>query len=291
MAQTYTATTPLGSTPYLTLTEFKNAPTSVDVDDLIGGGTQAVQDAELTNVIARASSMMDTYCNQVLTATLDTETMRVRPKRDGTLVLHPRYWPIRSVSAISTGKSPQYLYAVDTTTVWIEPMEVIIPQAQSWPTGFNTSSMYGIDVFVQMSYVNGWANTTTSATVLSNAANLPLRNVTGIIPGDTLTIYDGINTENVTVATSWTPTTGAASVPLAANTTFAHATVGTSVSALPPAVKQAAIYYVTALLKARGSVALVMDSVSPGRTIEDTMGIHADITMGQTLLQPFRRIR
>ena len=74
MTNAYTGTTHQFSTPYLTLTEFKNAPTAVDISNLVWNSTdQAVQDAELNNVIARASSWVDTYCNQVLAATTEQE--------------------------------------------------------------------------------------------------------------------------------------------------------------------------------------------------------------------------
>ena len=65
------------TTPYLTLAEYKNAPTAIDIDNLVFNSSDPdVQDSELMNVIARASSWIDTYCNQVLGATEETEKDR-----------------------------------------------------------------------------------------------------------------------------------------------------------------------------------------------------------------------
>ena len=44
---------------YLTVAEYKDAPTSIDFDNLVVGGNGAAQDAELARVILRASSYMD----------------------------------------------------------------------------------------------------------------------------------------------------------------------------------------------------------------------------------------
>ena len=51
--------TPFQSGNYLTVAEYKNAPTAIDYDNLVVGGNQAAQDAELLANIARASSFID----------------------------------------------------------------------------------------------------------------------------------------------------------------------------------------------------------------------------------------
>ena len=53
---------------YLTIAEYKNAPTAIDYNNLVTGGTSAQQDAELASVIQRASSWIDIYVNQPLIA-------------------------------------------------------------------------------------------------------------------------------------------------------------------------------------------------------------------------------
>jgi hypothetical protein len=88
MANAYTHTTEAFSTPYLTLGEFKNAPTSIDIDNLVFNSQDPdTQDSELVNVIARASSWIDTFCNQVLAATTESEQQRSRwVPSDGSII-------------------------------------------------------------------------------------------------------------------------------------------------------------------------------------------------------------
>ena len=125
MTQELSTISPLFSTPYLTVAEYKQAPTAVDVDDLVGGGTQAINDAELYNVIARASSWIDTHCGQVLAATVDTDSLRTRVSRDGMMHVHPRYWPVVSVQSASFGYAPNAMTSLDPTTAWIDRKSVV----------------------------------------------------------------------------------------------------------------------------------------------------------------------
>ena len=128
MASVVTPITRQVSKPYLTLDEYKNAPTALDYGNLVQGGTQAEQDAELTNAITRASSYIDQYCNQVLAATLDIEQQRARIRSDGTLRLHPKYHPIVSLNSLQLGFYPGQLTTMsDLSTVWIEEQELIVP--------------------------------------------------------------------------------------------------------------------------------------------------------------------
>jgi hypothetical protein len=53
---------------YINASEYKDAPTSIDYDNLVVGGNASAQDAELSRVILRASSYMNEYLNQSLLA-------------------------------------------------------------------------------------------------------------------------------------------------------------------------------------------------------------------------------
>jgi hypothetical protein len=65
VANAINPTTQQGSTSYLTNNEYRNAPTAIDIDNLVFNSTDPdVQESELANVISRASSWVDTYCNQ-----------------------------------------------------------------------------------------------------------------------------------------------------------------------------------------------------------------------------------
>jgi len=93
-------------TPYITTTEYLNAPTAMDVSNLIPGGDAQVQIDALQETIGRASSWIDQFtCGAwgSLAATQNVENARVWGNRYGQLIVHPKYWPILSVDAFSFG--------------------------------------------------------------------------------------------------------------------------------------------------------------------------------------------
>lgn len=294
MTQEITTITPLFSTPYLTNEEYKQAPTAVDVDDLVGGGTEAVNSQELTNVIARASSMIDAHCGQVLAATTDTDSFRARISRDGFLRIHPRYWPIVSVQSGSYGSFPNQMTALDPTTAWIEQMAVVFP-LQGFGTSFLGPIQFGgiyqpnMEQFVTLTYTNGYANTVLDDDVSAADVVLPVADLTGFIPNQKFMIYDGSGTEILTVSSTWVPTVGSGSLALATAVKFGHSS-GVSVSALPPAVKQAAIFVTNSLLKARGNSAIVMSSLTPSSIQQGSVSGDSDLSDAYEILKPYRRI-
>lgn len=283
------------STPYLTIAEYKQAPTAIDVDDLVGGGTSAINDQELANVIARASSWIDAHCGQVLASTTDTETLRCYIDRRGFLRVHPRYWPITQVVSLSYGPLPNSVASVDISTLWIEQESVIFPiqgfsSAFAGPIQFSGNYSTTSEQFVTISYVNGYANTTISASVAASATSLNVNDLTGFAPNIQFSIYDGSNTEICTVASSFTPTSGPGSLSVSSPLKYPHlATI--SVSALPPAIKQAAIYVTSAILKARGNAALVMQTLTPQTFQSANPSAIADYESAVDILKPYRRIR
>lgn len=286
------------SRPYLTLTEFKNAPTALDYGNLVAGGTQAAQDAELSNAITRASSWIDNYCNQVIGATADTEQQRIRIRPDGSIRFHPKYFPVVALNSLSYGYSPNSLRTVtDPTGVWIEEQEVIYnlgggsTSTTAGPLSFNSAPAASVETYIQYSYVNGYANSVLAADVVVGATSLTVDSGLGILPGEMLNIYDGASTERVTVASTYT--LGSTTVPLAAPLGFAHS-AGTSVSNLPAAIKEAAILMTTAYLKIRGDAAMTMQVTNTATSQVPGAGsskISTEVGHVQALLKPFRRIR
>lgn len=285
------------STPYLTLDEFKNAPTALDYGNLVQGGSSAAQDAELTNAITRASSWIDQYCNQIIGATTDTEQQRARINPDGTIAIHPKYWPVVALTNFSFGPTPNQLTtAPDPSQAWFEEQQIIYPYANlgaSWssagPLGFGFPASARSKVYVNYTYVNGYANTTFATAASASATSITVASGEGITAGQMLTIFDGVNTERITVASSYT--FGSATIPLTAPLTYAH-DVGVSVSALPAAVKQAAILLTSAFLKIRGDASLVLSvTTRPGEAIPGSQMLGSDRAVAEELLKPFRRIR
>jgi hypothetical protein len=285
------------SRPYLTLDEFKRAPTALDYGNLVQGGNQAAQDAELTSAITRASSYLDQYCNQVLSATLDTEQQRTRIRPDGTVRLHPKYFPVVSLNSISVGYYPGQLQAItDFSAAWVEEQEIIVPLQGSSPQ-WSSQGALGLgfmpggraETFVNYSYVNGYPVAVLASAVTTGATSITVDSGLGIIAGQTLKIYDGANTEDVTVSANYSY--GSNTVPLASATLYAHA-AGQAVSSLPAAVKEACILVTSAYLKIRGDAALVMDvTTRPGQQIDGAQRVGTEIAHAQEILKPFRRVR
>lgn len=285
------------SRPYLSLQEFKNAPTALDYGNLVAGGNQTAQDAELTNAIIRASSAIDQYCNQIIGATLDTEQQRTRIKSDGTIRFHPKYFPVVAMTDLQLGWTPNALTAVtDPSQAWFEEQEIIYPYAQlpqsmssQGPLSFGFPMSSRAETFIKYTYVNGYANTLVATSASAGATSIICEDGLGVVAGMSLTIYDGANTERVTVANTYT--FGSATISLTAPLIYAHA-VGISVGNLPAAIKQAAILYTSAALKIRGDAALVMSVTNaPSQQSGGSQRVGSDIALAQEILEPFRRIR
>lgn len=295
MANAISGTTHQFSTPYLTLAEYKNAPTAMDYDNLVVGGNAAAQDAELANVIARASSWIDTYCNQILGATSESEQQRTRIKSDGTIRFHPRYNPVIALTSMAYGTDPNNLtVAGDCSIAWIEDQQIIFPYASlsttfssQGPLQFGFPSTAGFETFIKYTYVNGYANTTLGSVSAGDTVVSVISGV-GITAGQMLKIYDGVYSENVTVASTYV--FGSNTVPIVSPLAYAHSS-GVSISALPPAVKEAAILVTSAFIKVRGDNSLVMGVTTRGVTSPGSQNLGTDLGMAEQLLKPFRRIR
>lgn len=297
MANLYGNTTKLFSTPYITIAEYKQAPTAIDFDNLVANSTDpVVQDAELTNAIARGSSWMDTFCNQVLGANTVTEQQRNRLRPDGFLAIHPRYSPLVALTAVSYGIVPnQMVDFPDPSQGWIEDEQFIIPYtaanisySSQGPLQFGLPAMPRARVFVKYTYINGWASTTIAANASVGATSVTVANPIGITAGLQMNIYNGKPAETITVASTYV--FGSTTVPLASPLVNAQ-TSGAGISALPPAIKEAAILATTAMLKVRGDYSLTMQvSNQAGQASVNSDGT-GDLNLAKELLLPFRRIR
>lgn len=297
MANAYSKTTKLFSTPYITIAEYKAAPTAIDYDNLVAGSTNsAVQDAELNNAIARASSWMDTFCNQSLGANTVTERQRARLRPDGFLAIHPRYNPVVAVTSMSYGITPTQMVSFpDVSVGWVEDQQFIMPYttanisySSQGPLQFGMPAIPRAQVFCEYIYINGYATTVLAANANAAATSITVANPIGITAGTSMTIYNGANTETIVVASTYT--FGSATVPLVTPLGYAQ-TSGVGVSALPPAVKEAAILATTAMIKVRGDYSLTMQvSNQAGQASVNSDGT-GDLNLAKELLQPYRRIR
>lgn len=299
MASSINPATQQLSIPYLTTAEFRNAPTAIDIDNLVFNSSDPdVQDSELANVIARASSWIDTHCNQILGATSTTEQQRSRITPDGYIKWHPNYNPVIALTDLWYGYPSTNLYHVtDVSSAWIENQQILFPYAMvgslftsQGPLQFGFPSTSGNPVFLKYTYVNGYANDLI-VTATATQSTLTVKSGVGITAHDTLKIYDGMYSENVTVADNYV--FGSTTVPLTTPLLYSHS-AGISISALPPAIKEAAILVTTAMLKVRGDSSMTM-SVGTLPSYNSTPDINAnigsDMGMAVDLLKPYRRIR
>ena len=286
--------------PYITSDEYNNAPTAMDVSNLIPGGSAQANTTALIETIGRASSWVDQYTMGsygTLVATKNTENARIWGNRLGQIIVHPRYWPILEVDSFSygvtgfgfgTGNSASITPA---TNIWIEPQQFIVQPSGAFNFGLGAISSInaGIQYYCTWSYSNGYPTTTLSASVAASGASITPVSVTGIYPGTTLTLYDMPYDEQVQVASTYVP--GGAVLPLTTGVQYSHL-AGVMVTNLPPSVKQASILATTAFIKQRGSGAMVVADL--GAAVKQSAGFSqgsgSDWAEAKCLLNPFRQM-
>lgn len=224
---------PLG-TPYVTPLTAVNAPTGVSWSLIPDpDSTEAAQQAALSDVCWRATSRLDTWCNQVIRATADTEFLdgpgrpRCNVDQDtGNGVLQMRRWPVTEVLAIQISAARSFprvwspvpsgswdirhplIYSGDTASAtapdggWTID---VAPGYISWcGTGRGVSGSWSGgggrgSQRVQVCYVNGWPHTSLTATAQAGAMTLSVDDVTGWA-GASGFAYDGAATEPLAVS-------------------------------------------------------------------------------------------
>lgn len=255
--------------PYLTPATFTSFPTWLDLDNLIPGGIQALQTAELAEVLLAASEWAQDQCEGMRLDAhyVQGENQRVRAQKGGRFYLKPRDVPCRAIVSLSFGWDPTALTALSLPdpTMWNERGRQIsfAPGGGFTFTGpqiqFGGLASPWWETYVTWSYVAGYPNTFLSSAAAANAGSITVTDPTGILPGDVLRIYDdGVTSatvaanEAVTVAASYVPQTPTVpptttSIPLAASTAFAH-NQNIQVTGFPRGIMQAVIAYAVALM-------------------------------------------
>ena len=282
---------------YLTAQEFKNAPTAIDCSNIIPGGTQAQNDAELTNVIRRASSWINQICKMpTLEATLNTETKEVNMNTTGLIRVHPDMIPIITlldsvqykVSPLNNwipltmtdiNVFPRYFTVYNLAEMMINPQGVQPFSILPYRTPYTKWRMKNIPITLRYTYVNGYPNTTLSTSASADAKYIVVKNVTGITT-QMLTIYDNDLTEEVYVES-----VNGNTVTLTTPLLYDHNS-GIPISALPDSVKQAAIILTAFLIQERGSLSISMGEQSL-QGIKGSSGTGVDVA--KELLKPLIR--
>lgn len=293
-------------TPYITPTELINGPTGLDWSSIPTRNASALaQLAEQTQICWRVTDRIDELAEQVLRATVDTETQRgpdfyltVDMSTQEGKFLTSR-WPILAVL------SGQWCYSATYPPVWtaIAANQFLVDDIQGYlgsagPGGSgaganrimiapgNVDWSAGRNGFrVQVMYINGWPNCGITASIAkpngpaSGDSTIHVDDICGWgtqAAGIAGKCYDGASTEGI-VVTSVTPdTVGANSGPgllnLSAALGSAH-TLGVRVSSQPATLQQAALNLATAYGRMRGATAVAAQSgratVTAGKSTEE----------------------
>lgn len=261
------------TSPYITPAILTQADTGISWSTLVKGhANDAVTTAEQANICWRATEIADQYCNQVLRATMDTETLDAPSER---VALLPNgicripvlaRWPVIAINQVQVSLSnfPPEWATLDPSQYRVRNASTdtvsgagaygmdIAPGYVSWFGG-----RYGYQIQVQ--YTNGWPHATTTATSATGDTALSVDDTSGVLAGTKLTIYDGANTEDVTVSSA-TAVSGPGTVTLSTGTQYAHAS-GVLATALPSAIQQACIYIATFEALTRGATAIAIPAV------------------------------
>jgi hypothetical protein len=262
--------------PYISPQEFVDTFPDVDASRYIPTGTQPNQAQPLLALLRRASSLADRWCKQLLRATVDTETVSLYPTKDGSIRIWPKYRPIVSLTNL------QYRYNPEGGWTVISPLNAS-GGLEQYENYFDYSGQYFPQPYkltVQYTYVNGFPVTTIQGTLAQGATSITVANSIGIVQGSVLTIYDGANSEDVTV-----DSVNGNVLTLAFPTVNAHMTSGLFISGMPNAIAQATgMIAANMLLRDTDGVIQTGDEDFKKQYMSDSF-ITSDI---QTLLKPFQ---
>ena len=283
---------------YLTIAEYKNAPTAIDYNNLVVGGTSAQQDAELASVIQRASSWIDIYVNQPLIAQNFQEQSRTRITQEGFMVISPDYNNVVALNSLAYGATPTAMTTVTDGALqscWFEKSQIIYPMSQvgigyssQGPLSFGFPPTVRSRIYAAYNYCAGYCNGLISSAT-AGQSSFTMIDPIGLTAGTVVTIYDGQYTEQVVVSPSYVY--GSSTVAITSALKYAHAS-GVAVGNMPQAVKEAAILATTDFLKVRGDNSLTMaitTRATAGPAASSVFG--SDLELAKQLLAPFRRMR
>lgn len=284
---------PVLPAPYVHVPEFRASPTFLDTLNLRSGEPPASQDAELRNVLLRASSWADNYVSSgSFGARVFHGTRRGRVDSDGVLWINPSAWPVISLTSVTyyNGR-PSSATTLATLDWWV---------VESGLIGVDVSGLIAVSrPMVDTTFVAGFPTSILATTADAADTSIGLADVTGLQPGDALRLYDPGAEETVVVDASYTP--GDTTVPLASPLMYGHVAStdpGSVVAAcgIPADVHLAIINYATALLMRPDTTAedqypgsapsSVTRSQDPRR--DDASGLVAE---AKRILRSYRKVR
>jgi hypothetical protein len=282
-----TLTTQTRHVPYLTNQQFKLAPTPTPWDALVAGGTPQECEDQLTQLIGRASTWVDSICMQVLAATIDTEQRQAAMNQYGQIIFRPRYHPVIELTDFWSGTAPATMAEMASLAgCSVEPTRIVVMaggvpvMSSQGPLQFGGGfGPPGYPLFIRYSYGNGYPVTTLAAPAAAGATSVTVGSAIGVLPGFTpVFLRDGAPSEQLNVA-SVSGNTLTLATPLANN----HLT-GAAVTGLPLDVEEAVVLAVQALGKMRGNAAIIANSTEPVKVGKDPLGAGGDLATAEQFL-------
>jgi hypothetical protein len=297
----------------------QNAPTGVPWSIIpVPKANSAQQLAEQTNVLWRATNIVDTYCRQPLRSTLSVDTLSgpgggrlgVDSAGVGTAVCHrwpvteilggrvsrraaiPRAWSAVPVSAMALKDPPITAYGttVEGASGAGGNAVLLAPGIVAWNAG-------RAGYVVELAYINGWPHAGLTAAAVEGATTLAVDDVTGFTNASAF-VYDGSNTEtvNVTAVAATNPIvlptgalaqSGPGTLTLAEPLAVDH-TSEVVVSALPHDVAWATILCATAQVLESGITSISIQTVQGAETTGGK-GVEELKSEYELLLEDYRR--
>lgn len=307
--------------PYLSPSQYRYAPTAMDTDSLdtlasaYGEPSEQDQVQVLTNVIARATGCINDYVFGVdpspkgasLCASQNVEDGRMRVMQ-GFFNLQCMYGPLISLDACQVGSDPSNVVSIAQSVAAMATFgSTTIKVPALWPLNSTPGPTLVLDnaapdgkSYVVWTYTNGYPHMKLAATANSGQdliqvqPNGPGNTILGVFPGDVLTIDDATaeaeGPEDFTVQ-SISGTTITATSNLLFTHTLPNAPDFIPVTAMPAEVTQAAIFYVTALIKSRGDMALELSGVAePNAQTALAEATLADVKWAQSVLDKYATV-
>jgi hypothetical protein len=230
--------------PYVAPAEFISYPNYLDLNDLVPGGDEGRQQAELLNTLIRASALVDGYCRAPrgldAHAATDTITARANPTT-WELAVRLKDRPVQQVTSVSLAPfgvpGAPAVAVVPASTYTLDGMlRVPAPHAVPGSRG---------RVLATIGYTAGWPVTALALPAAAGAPAVTVIDTTGIVPGMLLRVWDPGAEEYATVSGAYLP--GSALLPLTAPLTLPHA-AGTAIDNLPADVHEAVTLWAMGLL-------------------------------------------
>lgn len=276
-----------------------------------------MQTAEQANICARATAQADSYCNQVLRATLDTEIQegpdyRITMQKDtGNTRFILQRWPVLDIVSLQVSPNifPRQYISVPAGMFDIEQPVIGLygsaapssagggGQSIVFAPGYVNWSMGRRGFIVKCQYVNGWPHTSLTTVAISGATSISVDDCTGwAITSETQgstgcvgTIYDSGNQEVVSVSGAST-VAGPGTLFLRSPLQFNHNS-GTMVSTLPQSVIWAVILLGSSMALTRGATSTTVQAIPGGGGMASGAKGPMDLAgEAELLLNPFRRV-